>query len=239
MSLSERVAVITGATGILGQQITRQLANLGVRLALLDHSTKRLDQLQASLALPEDRLLAVNIDLLSVIEVQKAAQATLEKFGQVDFLLHLVGGWTGGKTLVEIEPEEISYMLNQHLWTTFHVTKAFIPGLIRSDQGRIICISSPYASVPSAGGSAYAVGKSAQEALILSLARELAGTHVTANLLLVKKIDKQEAKLHSPSAENINWTTPSEISNAILFLLSDKSSMITGAKIPLHRGDLT
>jgi NAD(P)-dependent dehydrogenase (short-subunit alcohol dehydrogenase family) len=236
MSNPDRVAVITGTTGTLGQEITRQLAGQGVRLALLDHSTERLEKFQASLSLPADRLLAQNVDLLSGQDVQKASQTILEKFGQVDFLLHLVGGWTGGKTLLETEANEISFMLNQHLWTTYHVIRAFVPMLTNSSQGRVICISSPYASQPASRGGAYAIGKSAQEALLMSLARELSGTKVTANLLLVKTIDAKETKVLSPSAENISWATPTEISAAILFLLSEQAGTITGARIPLHHG---
>jgi NAD(P)-dependent dehydrogenase (short-subunit alcohol dehydrogenase family) len=236
-SLNGKIAVISGATGALGQEITHQLASQGVRLALMDHSSERLDNLQASLALPADHLIALDIDLLSGEDVQKASQTITERFGKVDFLLHLVGGWTGGKTLLETEPGEIAFMLNQHLWTTYHVTRAFIPSISKSNQGRIICISSPYASQPSARGGAYAIGKSAQEALILSLSRELLDTNVTANLLLVKTIDTKGTKILSPSTENASWTTPSEIYAAILFLLSEDSRVITGAKIPVYHGN--
>lgn len=74
-------------------------------------------------------------------------------------------------------------MLEQHVWTTFYTLRAFTPAMVKNGWGRVVVVSSPLAEEPAAGMSAYAAAKAAQQALIRSLAAELRGTGVTANLL--------------------------------------------------------
>jgi NAD(P)-dependent dehydrogenase (short-subunit alcohol dehydrogenase family) len=124
-------------------------------------------------------------------------------------------------------------MLNQHVWTTFNVIQAFVPALIRNGWGRVAMITSPYAFRPNANGGPYAVGKAGQEALMQTLSQELIGTGVTANLLQAKTIDVQRKKVSAPSADNAYWTTPEELTAAIMYLLSDAAGTVNGAKIPL------
>jgi NAD(P)-dependent dehydrogenase (short-subunit alcohol dehydrogenase family) len=234
MSLEERVAIITGATGGLGSRATHTLAGLGVNLALLDRETDRLAALAASLDLPGSRILTRTINLLDPVATASAAEGVAAKFGRADILLHLVGGWTGGKTLLEAAADEVTFMLNQHVWTSFNVIQAFVPLLVKNGWGRIVMISSPFASRPVARGGPYAIGKSGQEALFLALSQELKGTGVTANLLQAKTIDAKREKVSAPSAENSSWTTPEELTASILYLLSDEAATINGAKIPLY-----
>jgi len=156
------------------------------------------------------------------------------KFGRADILLHLVGGWTGGKTLLEAGADQLTFMLNQHIWTSFNVIQAFVPLLVKNGWGRIVMISSPFASRPVAKGGPYAIGKAGQEALLLTLSQELKGTGVTANLLQAKTIDTKREKVSTPSAENSSWTTPEELTASILYLLSDEATTVNGAKIPLY-----
>gem|GEM_PF-2678261 len=107
MTLEHRVAVITGATGGLGAVLTRDLAARGANLVLLDIDSARLDALTSSLALPEERFLAQTVNLLDPSEARRAAEAAAARFGHLDVLLHVVGGWTGGKTLLEVPPTDL------------------------------------------------------------------------------------------------------------------------------------
>jgi NAD(P)-dependent dehydrogenase (short-subunit alcohol dehydrogenase family) len=234
MTLDNRVAVITGATGGLGSVVTRELAALGTNLALLDLDSDKLTALSGSLSLPESRFLACKVNLLDPSETKSTAEAIVAKFGRIDILLHLVGGWTGGKTILESSPNDLTFMLNQHIWTSFNITQAFIPHLVRNGWGRVIMITSPYATRPNAKGGPYAIGKTGQETLMLTLSQELKGTGVTANLLQAKTIDTRREKVTAPSADNSSWTTPEELTAGILYLLSDEAGMVNGAKIPLY-----
>ena len=233
MSLENRVAVITGATGGLGSTVTRELAARGVNLALLDIDPTKLEVLTKSLALPVSRILSPTVNLLDPAETKSAAGAVVAKFGKIDILLHVVGGWTGGKSLLEAPADDLAFMLSQHVWTSFNVIQAFIPHLVKNGWGRVVMITSPYAARPSAKGGPYAVGKAGQEALMLTLSQELKGTGVTANLLQAKTIDVKREKISAPSDDNSTWTTPEELTAGILYLLSDEAGTINGAKLPL------
>ena len=234
MNLENRVAVITGATGGLGRVVARRLAAEGARLALVSSDSGRLEALGRELSLPEGRWLARAADLTSPAGAQAAAAAVLAKFGRVDILLHLVGGWTGGKTVSQVPVEQMASMLQQHLWTTFYVAQAFVPHLVANGWGRIMAVSSPAATRPAVKGAPYAAGKAAQEALLLTLAQELTGSGVTANLLVVRAIDVQHRRDSERTAETAAWTTPEEIASAIVYLCSDAAGVVNGARMPLY-----
>jgi NAD(P)-dependent dehydrogenase (short-subunit alcohol dehydrogenase family) len=233
MSLENRVAVITGATGGLGTTLARELAAQAANLALLAMDQDKLESQVRSLELPDTRIFIQAVDLLDLAATKSAAQAILANFGRIDILLHVVGGWTGGKTLIDAPADDMLFMLNQHVWTTFNVIQAFVPALIRNGWGRVAMITSPFASRPTAKGGPYAVGKAGQEALMQTLCQELIGTGVTANLLQAKTIDMQRKKVSALSPDNSSWTTPEELTAAILYLLSDAAGTVNGAKIPL------
>jgi NAD(P)-dependent dehydrogenase (short-subunit alcohol dehydrogenase family) len=233
MDLKERVAVITGATGGLGATLTKELAARGHRLALLDIDPARLEALAGELALPPSRLVTRTVDLLDPAQTRATADAILASFGKIDILLHVVGGWTGGRTLLEAPASDLAFMLNQHVWTSFNVVQAFAPHLVRNHWGRIVMVTSPYAARPNAGGGPYAIGKAGQETLMLTLSQELKGSGVTANLLQAKTIDMKREKVSAASPDNSSWTTPEELTAAVLYLLSDEAATINGARIPL------
>ncbi len=233
MTLTNRTAVITGASGGLGSTLARDLAAAGAHLALLERNPAKLASLVEDLDTSPERVLTHAVDLLDAGTARTAADAVLERFGRVDILLHVVGGWTGGKTLVDTTAADLESMLNQHVWTSFNVLQAFVPYLIKNGWGRIVMIATPAASRPSAKGSAYAAGKAGQEALMLALSQELKGTGVTANLLQVRQIDAAREKVTAPTPANSSWSTPEELSAAVQYLLSDAAGAVNGAKLPM------
>jgi NAD(P)-dependent dehydrogenase (short-subunit alcohol dehydrogenase family) len=232
--IKDKVAVITGAPGSLGSVVARTLADEGARLALLSTNDEKLRALAEELALPGDRVMTGAFDLTKADGARQAADAVFEKYGAAHMLIHVVGGWTGGKQVPEVAAEEVAGMLNQHLWTTFHLAQAFLPRMMEGGWGRVVVVSSPHASNPPVGMSAYAVGKAAQEALVLAIAKEAGGRGVTANILQVSTIDAKHERDRDPSPKNARWTTPEEITAAILYLCSDEAHVVNGARIPLY-----
>jgi NAD(P)-dependent dehydrogenase (short-subunit alcohol dehydrogenase family) len=113
------------------------------------------------------------------------------------------------------------------------MVRAVVPHMTAGGWGRIVAVSSPLASAPSKNVAPYAIGKAGQEALLGTLAREVAGTGTTVNLVLVKTIDVDHQRDAEPSPKTASWTTPEEISATIRHLVSDDASAINGAKIPL------
>lgn len=236
MMVEHKVVIITGATGGLGRIVAKQFAQQGARLALVGTNKERLQQLASELNLPDDRILFHAVDLNQPEAATTLVGRVIEKFGRLDILLHLVGGWSGGKPVVSVDDQQVETMLQQHLWTTYHLAQACVPAMDTNHWGRILVISSPTASHPVADVSPYAIGKAAQEALILSLAQETKGSGITANILLVKTIDVEHARDQKPDAKNAGWTTPEEITATFLHLSTDEAGVITGARIPLFGG---
>lgn len=236
MDLRDRVAIVAGATGGLGRVVTRELAHGGARLGLLGTRPDRLDALAAELGLEPDRWHGATADLTDAEATGAAVEAVAARFGRLDVLVHVVGGWAGGTAVTETPLDAYASMLDQHFWTTLHLARAVVPHLTAGGWGRVVAISSPVASNPPAGMSAYAAGKAAQEALLATLAREVAGSGTTVNVLLVRTIDAEHRRDAEPTAKNASWTTPEEICAALGYLLSDEARVVNGARIPLYGG---
>jgi NAD(P)-dependent dehydrogenase (short-subunit alcohol dehydrogenase family) len=223
--MDSRVVVITGATGGLGQVVSRAFAEQGASLALISTSQDKLDSLASDLNLPSEKILTQATNLLDADAVQATAETVSAKFDRVDALIHLVGGWTGGKTIAESDADDFKFMLDQHAWTTIHLLRAFSPKLAENGWGRVIAVTSPSATNPPAKSGAYAIGKAAQETLLLALADEFKGTDVTANVIQVSYIDiKNKGK----------GTSPDEIIAAMLYLFSDEAVKVNGMRLPLY-----
>jgi len=223
-ALNDRVFVITGATGATGQTAAREFAAHGASLALLDNDSAKLGAVVKDLNLPDERLLSRIVDLRDGPAVHSAAEAVTDKFSRVDGLIHLVGGWIGGKPFAETSADDFESMLGQHAWTTFHLFQAFGPRLAANKWGRVMIVSASTVSNPPGKASAYTAAKAAQENLVLHLAAELKDSGVTANIIQVRAIDvKGEGK----------GTTPNEIVASMLYLCSNEAGKVNGARIPL------
>ncbi len=220
-----KTVIITGATGALGSKTAHAFAGQGHSLVLLDNDQIKLDALTRELHLPADRLFARAIDLRDGNALRATAEAVAAQFGGIHALIHLVGGWVGGKTLVEAEAEDLEFMLAQHVWTTFHLFQSFASHLARSGWGRVIVVSASTVPNPPGKTGAYAAAKAAQENLVLTLAAELREKGVTANIIQVRAIDVENKG---------NGTTPDEIVAAMTYLFSEAASKISGARIPLY-----
>jgi NAD(P)-dependent dehydrogenase (short-subunit alcohol dehydrogenase family) len=232
MELAERVIVITGATGGVGRVAAQAFADLGARLALVGSDQGRLDRLVDSLPANPERIMAQRADLRQPDEARAAAQAINERFGAIHVVLHLVGGWTGGAPIVDSDPADLASMLEQHVWTTWHMLQAFVPYQIAAGWGRQLIVSSPVASAPQAKSSVYAAAKAAEEALLLTLAQEIDGSGVTANIIQVRAVDAEHQRDKAPSANNAGWTSPEEVIAAMRFLCSAEAGLINGARLP-------
>ena len=224
-SAQGKTVVITGATGGLGKKTAEAFASLGYSLVLLDRNQDRLDALTGGLDLPDERLIASVVDLRDGEAVRAIGEAAAAKFGGVHALIHLVGGWVGGKTLVEGNAKDLDSMLSQHIWTTFHLFQAFAPQMVANGWGRVMIVSASTVPNPPGKTGIYTAAKAAQENLILTLAAELKEQGVTANIIQVRAIDVDNTG---------KGATPEEIVAAMLYLFSEDAAKVNGARIPLY-----
>ena len=230
---ADPVVLITGATGGLGRVAAAQFAADGARLGLVGTDRGRLLAVANDLGLADDRWAPGVGDLTDPAGARGAVDAVTARFGRIDAWLHLVGGWAGGTAIVDLDHAEVREMLDQHLWTTLDVAQAVVPGMTERGWGRVIAVSTSAAMTPGPRGASYAVAKAAEDTLIRTLARELRGTGVTANLVVVKQIDTAHDRETSPSPKNASSTTPEEIAATLRYLCSDDAAAVNGARIPL------
>lgn len=228
-----RVAMVTGATGGLGRVLVPDLAADGWDLVLVGSSQERLDGLLADRGVDPQHSTAVVADLRDQAAATGAIDAAYERFGRVDALAHLVGGWTGGMHVGRSPDDPYRDMIDQHFWTTLNVVRELAPRMIDAGFGRIAAVSSPMAGRPEAGMSAYGVGKAALETLFSGLALEVSGTGVTVNVVRVRTIDPDAGPGGSGRA---GTTSPTEISAALRYLFSDAARVVNGQRIGLHGG---
>jgi len=233
MPIADRVVLITGATGGLGRAAADACAAAGARLALCGTDRDRLAAVAADLSLADDRWVAAVGDLRGPDGGRAVAATATERFGRIDVLLHLVGGFVGGTPIVDSDRDELQTMLDQHVWTTLGIIQAVVPGMVDRGWGRVIAASSVAAANAPAKSGPYAAAKAAQETLLRSLAKEVASHGVTVNLVAIRAIDEQHEREAAASPKNAPWTTPEEIAATLLFLASDEAAPINGVRIAL------
>ena len=218
------VVLITGATGPLGHAAAVRFGGDGARLVLVGTDRARLEALAGSAGLDPDRTLLVTADLRERDAARSMAASATARFGRIDVVLHLVGGWAGGTAVADLDQDEVRRMLDQHLWATLNVVQAVVPAMTERGFGRVLAISSPLAANPGPKGASYAIAKSAEEVILRSLARETAGTGVTANLLIVRAIAAGEG---SPASA----TAPEDLVETLAYFASPASRAVTGQRI--------
>lgn len=227
------VVLITGATGVLGRAAAAAFAADGARLALAGRDEGRLRTMATELLLTDDRWVPLVADLRARDAARGVIADVEDRLGRVDILLHLVGGWTGGTALADLEPDVLEAMLDQHVRSTFHVAGAVVPGMVARGWGRIVAVTSSFTAAPTAGSAAYLTAKAGQEVMLRVLAREVAGAGLTVNLVAVKAIDTAHEREAAPGTRTASRTTPDEIVAAMRFLCSDAAAAVTGQRIAL------
>ena len=219
----ERVVAITGATGRLGGVVSARFAEAGFRLAVLGRAEEEAANLAASLPGGADRHVGLSADLSKVASAEAAAAAIGDRLAPASILLHLVGGYAGGTPFAESDPGELKAQIELNFWTTANAIRAFLPDVAAAENGRIVTMSTFVATAPTPKHAAYAASKAAAEALTISVARDLAGTTSTANIVVVRSIG---------SAKPTD-TRPEEIAAAMLWLCSPEAGATNGQRIPL------
>jgi NAD(P)-dependent dehydrogenase (short-subunit alcohol dehydrogenase family) len=232
--LQGRVVAIAGAAGGLGPSVAARLAAAGATIAATDVAQDRLDFLGSDLGLPEERWDGRTVDLLDEEATREWAAVLNERFGGVDALLHLVGGWRGGEPLAEAPLADYEWLHDLLVRTAQHSTRAFHDLLAGSERGRFVLVSSTQAQDPNGTNAAYGAAKAAAESWTLALADSLADTGSTANIVVVNAILTPQMREANPEKEYRTFTPAEDIAEAIAFLLSDGGAKMNGQRLRLH-----
>jgi NAD(P)-dependent dehydrogenase (short-subunit alcohol dehydrogenase family) len=229
--LDGRVIAIAGVGGGLGPVVAARLAEAGAVVAGTDRDSANLEEIGAGL--DAERWDGRVVDLLDEAATRDWCAALVERFGRVDGLMHLVGGWRGGTPLHEAPLSDWDLLHDLLIRTAQHTTRAFHDELVASPAGRFALVSAKQAQAPSNGNAAYAAAKAAAEAWTLALADGFAGSGATANIVVVDAILTLRMREENPGKEFPTFTPAEHIADALAFICSDAAAKMNGQRLSL------
>jgi NAD(P)-dependent dehydrogenase (short-subunit alcohol dehydrogenase family) len=228
---SERVIAIAGAGGNLGPTVVRVLVEQGARLALGGRKKEPLEALATELGIEAD---TTAVDLLDPASTRAWVDGIVSHFGQVDGLVHIVGGWKGGTPIEDAPLEDWDALHELLIRTLQHSTQAFATPLMESGRGRFVLVSAGQAQAPTHTNAAYAAAKAAAETWTLALADRFRGTGATANIVVVGAIVTPAMREESPDKDFSTFTAAESIAEAIAYLCSDGAGPMNGKRLDLR-----
>lgn len=234
--LSGRTVAIAGVGGGLGPVVAARLAAAGATVCGCDRDRAAAEEAIAPLDLPEERRDARAVDLLDEEATRAWCAALVERFGGVDCLLHLVGGWRGGEPLHEAPLADWELLEKLLVRTVQHTTRAFHDALVASEQGRFVLVSAKQAQSPTSTSASYAAAKAAAEAWTLALADGFEATSATANVVVVEAILTEAMRERAPDADYSSFTPAEHLAEAIAFVCSDSAEKMNGQRLRLTMG---
>jgi NAD(P)-dependent dehydrogenase (short-subunit alcohol dehydrogenase family) len=233
--LDGRVIAIAGAGGGLGPVVAKRLADAGATIGLADRTDEHAEVTRKQFAdLPDNRIDSRGVDLLDESATKAWAAALTDRFGGVDALLHLVGGYRGGDPIHSFDLADYEHLHDRLVRTVQLTTRAFHPALTASNHGRFLLVSAAAARNPTDTNAAYASAKAAAEAWTLALADSFAGTSATANIIVVNAIETPRMREENPDEERPSFTPAEDLAEAIAFICSDAAKRMNGQRLALH-----
>ena len=228
--LKGQVALITGASGLLASGVIPLFRAAGVKLVLTCSSDDRLYQRYPDLQGDAAHLCLPAADLSNPHAVDALVSQALARFGRIDILVNIVGGWDAGKPIHETSVETWETMLRLNSTITFLMSRAVIPAMLTQRSGKIINIGARPGLRASGSDAAYAASKAAVLRLTESMSAEYKAQGIRVNALLPSTIVPAAAHAQDPQA----GATPQQLAQVIAFLASDAGSIIHGALIPAY-----
>ena len=221
--MTDRVIAITGGQGVLGRAVVEAALADGLKVAIIDHAPGQ--------SAPEGVLELGGVDLTDPASAQTAIDAVVAHFGRLDALFNIAGGFVW-QTTDDADPAWAS-MFALNVSTALNASRAALPHLKASAEGRIVNVGANAALKSAAGMGAYAASKAGVHRLTESLAEELKDSSVTVNAVLPSILDTARNRQDMPDADPAKWVAPADLARVMLFLASPGSRAITGALIPV------
>ncbi len=230
---SNKVALVTGAAGNLGRSVAQAFRQAGAKLALVDLLGDRLTEVFGAWRDAED-VVFIPTDLTDPDSVQVMAERTVARFGRVDILANIAGGFSMGPAVHETPVKDWDFMLDMNARTLFLASRAVIPTMLAQGGGRIVSVSARAAKEGKAKMGPYCVSKAAVITLTETLAAEHKNANINANCILPGTIDTPQNRADMPNADHSTWVPTADLANVILFLASDAARSVNGAAIPVY-----
>ncbi len=230
MDFNDRVVIVTGAAGNLGRAVADAFAARGARLVLVD---LREQSLAAAFGSAGERRLFAPANLLEQAQADGVAQEAIDRFGRVDVLCNLAGGFRMGEAVHETSDATWNFLFDLNTRTLLHAVRAVVPRMIAAGGGKIVNVGAASAQKGVAQMGAYVASKSSVIRLTESMAAELRERNINVNCVLPTIIDTPENRAAMPGADPARWVAPQDLANTIVFLASDAARAIHGAALPV------
>jgi NAD(P)-dependent dehydrogenase (short-subunit alcohol dehydrogenase family) len=222
-----KIILITGAKGGLGAFVTNAFLESGARVIGISQSITAAD-------FPHENFSAMPADISTGGNAQSIVDAVTGKWGRIDGLVHLIGGFAGGQTVEATDDATLDRMLGMNYRGAFYMIRAVLPSMRAQGAGRIIAIGSKAAVEPQALVGAYAASKAALVSLVRTVARENSDKGIAANVVLPGTMDTPANRAGMPTADFSKWVQPSQLARLLVHLVMGDASQVSGAVIPVY-----
>jgi NAD(P)-dependent dehydrogenase (short-subunit alcohol dehydrogenase family) len=230
MSFGNRTVIVTGAAGNLGGAVARVFADLGANLVLVDLKREGLERAFGS---ENDQRSFAPANLLEMTAATGVAQAALARFGRIDVLCNIAGGFRMGEKVHETSDENWNFLFDINTRTLLHAVRAVVPHMVAAGGGKIVNVGAFAAQKGVAQMGAYTASKGAVIRMTEAMAAELREKNINVNCVLPTIIDTPENRAAMPKANPAKWVAPADLANVIVFLASDAARAVHGAAVPV------
>src|SRR2546428_8954726 len=245
MSLSGRVALVTGASQGIGQACALKLAQSGAAVAVTARNQEKLNQLVHQIANTGGKAAAFPMDVADEEQIKTAFKAALAQFGKIDILVNNAG-IPRDQLLMRMKRADWDAVLSTNLTSAYLCIQQAISSMLKQRWGRIINVTSIFGQIGQAGQANYASSKAGLIGLTMAIAREVASRNITCNAVAPGFIEtamtaalpenlKQEAVKLIPLGR---VGAQDDVANAVAFLASGEASYITGHVLNVNGGML-
>ena len=231
MILENRVVLITGAKGGLGTNATNAFLAAGATVVGVSRSIQQRD-------FDHPSFFAIPAELSSRDTADTLVAETIARFGRVDTLVHLLGGFAGGTTVADSDDATLEQMFDLNFRSFFHIARAVLPAMRSRRAGSLLAVGSRTAVEPQPGVGLYSASKAALVSLVSTIAKENACCRISANVVLPGTIDTPANRKAMPDADTSKWVQPSQIAALLVHLDSCQATHVSGAVIPVYGGEV-
>jgi 2-hydroxycyclohexanecarboxyl-CoA dehydrogenase len=249
MKLAGKTALVTGAGRGIGRAIALALAREGSDVAIADITAAAAEAVAAEVEALGGKALALPVDLTRRADVERMAEDTLARFGQIDVLVNNAG-WDRMGLFLDTDEDTWDRIIAINLKAMLYVCKAVLPSMVARGAGKVVNIASDAGRVGSSGEAVYSATKGAVIAFSKALAREMARHRITVNAVcpgLTETPLLQSLRDQSPRMERIldavtratplgRVATPEEIAGAVVFFASPEAEFVTGQTLSVSGG---
>jgi NAD(P)-dependent dehydrogenase (short-subunit alcohol dehydrogenase family) len=233
-NFENKVVMITGASGNLGNAVARAFRQSGARLALVARNRDLIEKAFPDLIDVPTRLFTNSADLTSPESTQALVDEILAQYGRLDILVHTVGGYRAGTPLHETPLDTLDFMLKLNATTTFNTNQAVIPHMIKQGGGKIVNIAARPGLAGRKNMAAYSASKAAVLRLTESASAEVKQHSININAILPGTIDTPSNRADMPNADHAKWVKPESLADVIQFLASDAARDVHGTAVPVY-----